>query len=50
MAFPIERSHLANSHFRDKDHNVKYVAKIEKNVFAYSARKRDHLADLGPDV
>ncbi len=40
MAFPIERSHLADSHFRDTGQNMKYVAKIEKNVYAYSARKR----------
>ncbi len=51
MAFPIERFHLADSHFRDTVENLKYVAKIEKNVCAYSTRKRGSLADPnGPDA
>ncbi len=51
VAFSIEKSHLGNSHFRDTGQNVKYVAKIEKNVCAYSARKKGPLADpIGPDA
>ncbi len=38
LAFPIERSHLADFHFQDTSQNVKYVAKIKKNFYAYSAR------------
>ncbi len=50
--FPIERSHLADSHFRDTGQNVKYVTKTKKkSVCVYSARKRGPLADsIDPDA